>query len=107
MTGKFCKWFAQVGDWVVRDVEFTHLRICKFINCDTTLRFAFLADSNDNSIYVSEINAILSFTQSSMNPKLQETSVPFNPVLDGRRVQLAPERKQAQGRMIGLYGGQV
>jgi D-alanine-D-alanine ligase len=75
--------------------RFQELAIIAFraVDCAGMARIDFLWDKDTGEIYISEINTIPGFTQTSMYPKLWEASGLLYPALIDRLVDLALERK--------------
>jgi D-alanine-D-alanine ligase len=95
---------AKLPEAMIARIRQIAVEVYQAIDCAGMARVDFLIDTQNNEIFISEINTIPGFTQISMYPKLWEASGISYPALVERLIELALERKAERDRTVRTYG---
>ncbi|PIE80253.1 MAG: D-alanine--D-alanine ligase A [Chloroflexi bacterium] len=90
---------AEIDEDMSNTVRQLALRAYKAIDCAGLGRVDLLLDTDNNNIYLNEINTIPGFTRISMYPKLWEaTGIPYSELLD-HLINLALDRHEEKSNL--------
>jgi len=94
-TGAILKIPTELPDGVLSKIQNMAIESFKVLGCEGMARVDFFL-TEDNQVYVNELNTIPGFTKISMYPKLWEASGISYPKLIDRLIQLALERFEVE-----------